>query len=156
MESIESLLSPSTSSQFFNVKYLVIIHLDIKMSNQTTIVPQLHVGTPPIKSINANKWEVIEVHCNGFEDLPSERGVLILSPAFTSFGHKWRLRIYPGGDTIASDEGMWQSPLKIYPIKALQLTLDSSSKINMVERKKVLCQSKYGQRAMEQNLLLME
>ena len=74
------------------------------MSNQTSSIHQIQVGTPPTKSINANKWEVIEVHYNGFEGLPSEMGVPVHSPEFMCFGHKWRLRVYPGGASI-SDEG---------------------------------------------------
>ena len=48
---------------------------------------------------------MIEVHYNGFEGLPSERGVPVQSPEFTCFGHKWRVEIYPGGHST-SNEGM--------------------------------------------------
>ena len=71
------------------------------MSIQTSRNTKVHVGTPPTRK----EWEVIEVHYNEFEGLPSERGVPVHSPEFTCFGHKWRLQIYPGGDTRV-DDGM--------------------------------------------------
>ena len=71
------------------------------MSIQTSRITKVHAGTRPTRK----EWEVIEVHYNGFEGLPSERGVPVQSPEFTCFGHKWRVEIYPGGHST-SNEGM--------------------------------------------------
>ena len=69
------------------------------MSIQTSRITKVHVGTPPTRK----EWEVIEVHYNGFEGLPSERGVPVHSPEFTCFGHKWCLKVYPGGHSESKD-----------------------------------------------------
>ena len=54
----------------------------------------VHVGHPP------NEWEGWEshlVHFHNFASLPSEKNELVWSPEFRSFGHEWRVLMYPGG-----------------------------------------------------------
>jgi hypothetical protein len=54
----------------------------------------VHVGHPP------NEWEGWEshlLHFHNFASLPSEKNELVWSPEFRSFGHEWRVLMYPGG-----------------------------------------------------------
>ena len=68
-------------------------------------MPIIDVGTPPA-SLLTNELETQEIRFHEFEGLPAEKGSSVTySPEFTCFGHKWRLKIYPGGDS-ASEEGM--------------------------------------------------
>ncbi|KAL7534554.1 hypothetical protein ACHAXR_005944, partial [Thalassiosira sp. AJA248-18] len=60
------------------------------------------VGTP--SNGFQQEWDVITpVHFHGFEGLEAARRTIIHSPEFTCFGHRWRLRIYPGGATNSDD-----------------------------------------------------
>ena len=54
---------------------------------------------------NGNGWKKFKVRLGGFANLPSEKDEEVLSPEFTSLGHKWRLQLYPGGNN-KSDDGM--------------------------------------------------
>ena len=51
--------------------------------------------------------KTFEVHFDGFADLPTTKSDdnFVNSPEFTCFGHRWHLRVYPGGYT-GSDDGM--------------------------------------------------
>ncbi|KAL7524079.1 hypothetical protein ACHAXR_000424, partial [Thalassiosira sp. AJA248-18] len=61
------------------------------------------VGTP---SNGFQEWDVTTpVRFHGFEGLDTSRGTFVESPKLVCFGHRWRLRIYPGGETN-SDDGM--------------------------------------------------
>ena len=63
---------------------------------------RVDVGTPP-ESFEG--WTTINVCFHGFADLTTTTNdVPVMSPAFSCFGHQWRLDIYPGGRT-ESDEG---------------------------------------------------
>ena len=75
------------------------------MSNQTSRIHNVDVGTPPLSLSKDNEWEIINVQYHGFENLTVVRGEAVLSPEFTCFGHQWRLRLYPGGST-KSEDGM--------------------------------------------------
>ena len=58
----------------------------------------VHVGHPP------NEWDGWEshlVHFHKFSSMPSGKDELVWSPTFRSFGQKWRLMMYPGGDSEA-------------------------------------------------------
>ena len=73
------------------------------MSNiETSRICKIDVGTPP-STTTSDGWEIIQVHYHGFENLTTIRGEFIDSPDFTCFGHKWRLKIYPGGRTNSGD-----------------------------------------------------
>ena len=62
---------------------------------------RVDVGTPPE---NFEGWTSINVCFHGFADLTTTRGERVESPKFSRFGHRWRLRLFPGGDKT-SDEG---------------------------------------------------
>ena len=62
---------------------------------------KVHVGTP---SRWFEEWTTAEVYFHGFGDLSTERGECTKSPEFSCFGHKWRVRLYPGGNG-GSDDG---------------------------------------------------
>ena len=70
------------------------------MSNQTSRIQNVDVGTPPS---SLNEWEIINVRYHDFENLTTTRGDAVLSPGFTCFGHQWCVRIYPGGKTNSDD-----------------------------------------------------
>ena len=75
------------------------------MSNPSTSqITIIDVGTPPASTHN-KKWESLQVYFNGFVKLPVTRGVPVYSPEFICFGHRWRVRIFPGGH-LPSEEGM--------------------------------------------------
>jgi len=60
----------------------------------------VHVGHPP------NEWDGWEshlVHFHNFASLPSGKNELVKSPEFRSFGHVWRLMMYPGGHSDAEE-----------------------------------------------------
>ena len=63
------------------------------MSVQAGCVAKLDVGTPSSKY---QEWETIEVRFHEFANLTTPRHEQD-SPEFKCCGHKWRLRIYPGG-----------------------------------------------------------
>ena len=49
--------------------------------------------------------ETFEVRIDGFEGLPTRKGVDFTdSSEFTCFGHRWSLRVYPGG-SASSENG---------------------------------------------------
>ncbi|KAL7523696.1 hypothetical protein ACHAWF_000631, partial [Thalassiosira exigua] len=60
----------------------------------------VHVGSPRVQS-----WEVIPVQFHGFEGLDATRGSFVDSPEFESLGHKWLVKLYPGGEQ-ESESGM--------------------------------------------------
>lgn len=64
-------------------------------------VTTLDVGRPSSSS-SGEKWASFKILFHGFADLPSAVDQYTLSPEFTCNGHKWRLRLFPGGDNLAS------------------------------------------------------
>ena len=60
----------------------------------------VHVGHPPNEWFG---WESHLVHFYNFASLPSGKNELVRSPEFISFGHVWRVKIYPGGYTKAKE-----------------------------------------------------
>ena len=50
-------------------------------------------------------WTTTEVRFHNFANLSTTTDENVKSPKFSSFGHEWRLKIYPGGRED-SDEGM--------------------------------------------------
>eukprot|EP00956_Cyclotella_meneghiniana_P017618 scaffold28907_cov22-Cyclotella_meneghiniana.AAC.2 len=62
----------------------------------------LHVGTPPS---DYECWETKIIHFHNFLDLPDAKGKdnFVESPEFKCFGHKWRLKVFPGGTGTAKD-----------------------------------------------------
>lgn len=66
-----------------------------------TNITVLDVGTPP--SSSGQKWETFKLSFHRFEDLSSTRGLIISSPVFESNGRKWYVRVYPGGNSDASE-----------------------------------------------------
>ena len=57
-------------------------------------VTTLDVGKMPS---SGESWESFKILFHGFADLPSSVGQFTRSPKFTCNGHKWCIRIYPGG-----------------------------------------------------------
>ena len=57
-------------------------------------VTTLDVGKMPS---SGESWESFKILFHGFADLPSSVGQFTRSPNFTCNGHKWCVRIYPGG-----------------------------------------------------------
>jgi len=62
---------------------------------------RVDVGTPPERF---EHWTTINVCFHGFADLSTMRDECVDSPNFFRFGHKWKLKLYPGGDED-SEEG---------------------------------------------------
>ena len=63
----------------------------------------VHVGHPP------KEWEGSEshlVHFHNFASLPSGKNERVKSPEFRSFGLKWRVYMYPGGDNKAKESNI--------------------------------------------------
>jgi hypothetical protein len=58
----------------------------------------VHVGHPPKEW---EGWESHLVHFHNFASLPSGKGELVWSPEFRSFGHEWKVNMYPGGNSEA-------------------------------------------------------
>ena len=56
----------------------------------------VHVGTVPR---DFEDWTTTKVYFHGFADLSTTRNKCVKSPKFLLFGHKWQLRLYPGGKT---------------------------------------------------------
>ena len=75
------------------------------MSFQAGHITNIDVGAPPPTAHKYKEWRMVSISFHGFEGLPSERDVPVFSPEFTCFGHKWRLKVYPGGHST-SNEGM--------------------------------------------------
>ena len=48
-------------------------------------------------------WKTFLIHFHKFAELPTTKGRSLESPEFTCNGQKWALRLYPGGNTSASD-----------------------------------------------------
>ena len=65
----------------------------------------LHVGEP---RSDFSCYEIKIVYFHNFLDLSDAKGDdnVVLSPEFSCFGHRWQLRIYPGGDNSADEEYM--------------------------------------------------
>ncbi len=68
------------------------------MSIMTVRIPKIDVGTPTTTR-NYQSWDTVEVHFHGFEDLPAATNDQVESPVFACFGHRWLLRLYPGGNS---------------------------------------------------------
>ena len=76
--------------------------IEVRMMKSAPIVT---VGTVTPTTSADKEWKSFEVRFDGFAKLPAKKGEDVFSPAFTCFRHKWRLKIYPGGDRT-SDDGM--------------------------------------------------
>ncbi|KAL7527625.1 hypothetical protein ACHAWF_002254 [Thalassiosira exigua] len=63
----------------------------------------VHFGSPPQDEVHT--WETTPVLFHGFEGIDSTRGSYVRSPEFECLGHRWCLKIYPGGDR-ETQEGM--------------------------------------------------
>ena len=61
----------------------------------------VHVGTPPS---DLGTWTTTEVCFHKFADLTTTRNEHVYSPEFTCLGHRWTVKIFPGGDD-GSKEG---------------------------------------------------
>ncbi|KAL7474144.1 hypothetical protein ACHAW6_000137, partial [Cyclotella cf. meneghiniana] len=61
-----------------------------------------HVGTPPDERVIDK--HTVEFH--DFQNLTTTKGEAIVSPEFSCAGHKWTLRLYPGGREDLEDDGM--------------------------------------------------
>ena len=74
------------------------------MSNiETSRIHKIDVGTPPSSTTSDSGWEIIQVHYHDFKNLTTTRGEAVVSSEFTCFGHQWRLRVFPGGNTNSGD-----------------------------------------------------
>jgi hypothetical protein len=62
----------------------------------------IHVGTPPA---DFELWESKTIYIHSFLDLPDTKGDEneVSSPLFYCLEHKWRLRVFPGGDDDVRD-----------------------------------------------------
>ena len=103
------------------------------MSNQTSRIQNVDVGTPPS---SLNEWEIINVRYHDFENLTTNRGEAVLSPEFACFGHQWCLKLYPGGD-LNSDDGMvgifLAGNLVTCPTRVSKSSMDSASKMKAIK-----------------------
>ncbi|KAL7546515.1 hypothetical protein ACHAWF_009838, partial [Thalassiosira exigua] len=63
----------------------------------------VHVGSPPQN--RDQSWEVTPVQFHGFKALDATTGSFVKSPEFESLGHKWLVKLYPGGEQD-SESGM--------------------------------------------------
>lgn len=70
------------------------------MMTSTNVVD---VGTPPPEF---QAWETAEIRFHGFADLPVQRGWGSRSPEFTCLGHRWSLKLKPGGARSYEKKGM--------------------------------------------------
>ena len=50
-------------------------------------------------SISKSSWESFEACFDDFSNLSTATNECVYSPEFSCFGRKWRLKLYPGGDT---------------------------------------------------------
>ena len=50
------------------------------------------------------EWKSFLIHFHKFAELPTTKGNRFESPEFTCNGHKWVLRLYPGGNTSDDDD----------------------------------------------------
>ena len=69
------------------------------MAHLFTSSTTLEVGTPPPSTTRSS----FNVLFHRFVDLSAERGQYVHSPEFEYNGRKWRLIVYPGGDSAASE-----------------------------------------------------
>eukprot|EP00984_Skeletonema_dohrnii_P025216 scaffold14331_cov83-Skeletonema_dohrnii-CCMP3373.AAC.5 len=56
----------------------------------------LDVGCP---SSTGEEWQSFKILFHDFADLPSAFDQFTLSPKFTCNGHRWRIKLYPGGES---------------------------------------------------------
>jgi len=63
------------------------------------IIVTLDMGSP---SSSDEEWGSVKILIHRFADLPSAVGQYTLSPEFTWNGHRWCIKVYPGGKTEAS------------------------------------------------------
>ena len=72
------------------------------MSSTTDLhTPVVHVGEAPPNF--PSDWVSTTVYFHGFADLPHEKGSFVKSSSFSCLGHKWYLKLYPGGDEDSGD-----------------------------------------------------
>ena len=72
--------------------------------NPLTFIGLGDMNNPTNSSVN-RCGETFEVRFDGFADLPTTKSIdnFVLSPEFTCFGHRWQLRVHPGGNIISDD-----------------------------------------------------
>lgn len=63
----------------------------------------VHVGSPPT---DFPSEETQLVHFHDFLNLPTTKNEAVYSPHFCCAGHKWQLKVYPGGETEAEHKMM--------------------------------------------------
>ena len=62
------------------------------------------MSNQPNSSVTKPNIEVAEFSIVGFADLPANKGVdFVDSPEFSCFGHRWCLRVLPGGHEGSND-----------------------------------------------------
>mmetsp|Transcript_11354 Transcript_11354/g.18789 ORF Transcript_11354/g.18789 Transcript_11354/m.18789 type:complete len:88 (-) Transcript_11354:1296-1559(-) len=60
---------------------------------------KVSVGCPPPSlSGSGEKWRSFQFHFHDFSNLSTTRKHFIASPEFICNGHRWQLKVYPGGD----------------------------------------------------------
>jgi hypothetical protein len=72
------------------------------MSSTDLHTSVVHVGEAP-PDFPSDSWVSTTVYFHGFADLPHEKGSLVTSSEFHSLGHKWYLKLYPGGQKDSGD-----------------------------------------------------
>ena len=91
---------------------------------------RVHVGTP---SNDFSGWTTTEVCFHNFANLSTEIDEYVRSPKFSSLGHEWRSKIFPGGEED-SDEGYVPSILLIRQIRASKLSMATVSKMPQAKK----------------------
>jgi hypothetical protein len=79
--------------------------IDIGVSNEDDVsVTTLDVWNLSPSTFNSDKqWNSFLIHFHHFADHPSPPGHRLDSPEFQCNGHKWSLRIYPGGNSTSNE-----------------------------------------------------
>ncbi|KAL7527391.1 hypothetical protein ACHAXR_001934 [Thalassiosira sp. AJA248-18] len=85
------------------------------------------VGAPPSNGGRIYQWEITPIHIHRFEGLNASRGTFFESPDFTSCGHQWNVRVYPGGNSN-SDDGMIAAYLFNMSEESIEVDYGISSK----------------------------
>ncbi|KAL7496851.1 hypothetical protein ACHAWT_005044 [Skeletonema menzelii] len=71
-------------------------------SSSIRIEGTVTVGCPPP---SREKWKSFMFHFHDFSNLRTTRKHFIASPKFICNGHRWQLKVYPGGNHAAEGEG---------------------------------------------------
>jgi hypothetical protein len=66
---------------------------------------KVFVGCPPspLPSPSGGEWKSFQFHIHNFATLRTTTNHYIASPKFTCNGHQWQLRLYPGGESDATE-----------------------------------------------------